>query len=192
VKVQGQALHFQNRDEWRAWLEENGASQAEAWVRIKKNHASGPGVFYVEAVEEALCFGWIDGVMNSATDELYYLRFSPRKRGSIWSVVNQKRVERLMAQGKMSEAGLAKVREAKENGEWEAALRREDTTELPGDLREALDRNAIAQANFEKLPRSQKKQLLYWIASAKTEKTRQKRILETVEMAAGNKRLGEK
>jgi len=191
MKIPDQPLRFQNTDGWRAWLQENHTTQKEAWLVILKNHVPQPGVFYEEAVEEAVCFGWIDGIMKSADAGFYFLRFSPRKRGSIWSVSNQIRVERLIAQGRMTEAGMAKVREAKENGEWEAAIRREDTSSLPKDLRGALKKNAEAQANFEKFSASQKKQFLYWIANAKTEKTRQKRIQEMVEMVANNKRLGE-
>jgi uncharacterized protein YdeI (YjbR/CyaY-like superfamily) len=190
MKIPEQPLRFQDKDEWRAWLQENHATQKEAWLAIRKNNAAIPGVYYEEAVEEAVCFGWIDGIMKSMGTEFYYLRFSPRKPGSIWSVSNQKRVERLVAQGRMSEAGMAKVREARESGEWEAAVRREDITNLPEDLKEALRKNAGAQSNFEKLSASQKKQFLYWIASAKTEQTRQKRIQGTVEMVASNKRLG--
>ena len=184
-------LRFQNKNEWRDWLQENHAAQKEAWLVILKNHAARPGIYYEEAVEEAVCFGWIDGVMKSVPAEHYFLRFTPRKRGSIWSVSNQQRVERLTAQGRMAAAGIAKVREAKENGEWEAAIRREDISSLPEDLSRALLGNAEAQANFEKYPASQKKQFLYWIASARTEKTRQQRIQGTVEMAAKNQRLGD-
>ncbi len=181
MEIPEQLLRFQSQDEWRAWLQENHASQKEAWLVILKNHAPGPGVHYEEAVEEAVCFGWIDGVMKSTGADFYYLRFSPRKRGSVWSVSNQRRVERLTAQGRMTEAGMAKVREAKESGEWEAATRREDTSNLPPDLFEALSKNMEAQSNFEKLPASQKKQFLYWIADAKTEKTRQKRIQAVIQ-----------
>jgi len=176
-------LHFQNRDEWRGWLQVNHAAQKEAWLVILKNSVAGLGVYYEEAVEEAVCFGWIDGVMKSASAEFYYLRFSPRRRGSVWSASNQLRVERLIALGMMTEAGMAKVREAQESGEWEAAIRREDTTSLPGDLRQALESNPPTRANFENFPASQKKQYLYWLASAKTEKTRQKRIQEIVDKA---------
>ena len=159
---------------------------------ILKNNVIKPGVYYKEAVEEAICFGWIDGVMKSVDAEFYYLRFSPRKRGSIWSVSNQIRVEQLIAQGRMTEAGMAKVREAKENGEWEAANRREDLSNLPVDLKKALEKNAEAQAKFEKLSASQKKQYMYWIESAKSEKTRLKRIQETIERVINNRRLGER
>lgn len=191
MKIPDQPLSFQDKDAWRAWLQENHVTQKEAWLVILKNHVTKPGVDYEAAVEEAVCFGWIDGIMKGADGDSYFLRFSPRKRGSVWSVSNQKRVERLIAQGRMAEAGLATVREAKENGEWEAALRREDTSNLPEDFNKVLKTHAGAQANFEKLPASQKKQFLYWIASAKTDETRQRRIRETVMMVANNKRLGE-
>ena len=184
MKIPDQTYHFQNSAEWRLWLQENHATQPEAWLVLKRKYAAGPGLLYEEAVEEALCYGWIDGIGKKATSETFYLRFSPRKRRSIWSVSNQKRVERLSAQGKMTAAGLAAVREAQENGEWEAAIQREDTSNLPEDLRRALESDAQALANFEKLPASQKKQLLGWISGARTDKTRQKRIQQTVEMAA--------
>lgn len=192
MKIPDQPLQFQNKDEWRAWLSENHATQKEAWLVILKNNVIKPGISYEEAVEEAVCFGWIDGVMKSANAEFYYLRFSPRKRGSIWSVSNQGRVEWLIAQGKMTEAGMAKIREAVENGEWQAAILREDTSNLPEDLERALDKKIEAKAKFERLTASQKKLFLYWIESAKTEKTRQKRIQETIEMVVNNRRFGEK
>ena len=191
MRVPDHPLHFQTKDEWRAWLIDHHATQKEAWLVILKNHVIKPGIFYKDAVEEAVCFGWIDGVMKSADAEFYYLRFSPRKPGSVWSVSNQRRVELLIAQGRMTEAGMAKVREAVENGEWEAAILREDTSNLPEDLKEALKKNDVAQAKFEKLPASQKKQFLYWIASAKLEETRQKRIRGTIELVANNRQFGE-
>lgn len=191
MKPPDHAYHFHSPAEWRGWLEANQAAQKEAWLVILRSRADRPGIYLDEAVEEALCFGWIDGAMRSDTEKCYYLRFSPRKRGSVWSVSNIQRVERLVAEGRMTEVGMAKVREAKLSGAWEAAIRREDTANLPEDLREALRGNTAAQANFEKYPASQKKMFLYWIGSAKTEKTRQKRIQATVEKAAQNKRIGE-
>ncbi len=190
MEIQSQPLHLPGKDEWRAWLQENHAAQKEAWLTIKKNHVTRPGVFYEEAVEEAVCFGWIDGNMHSVDAETYVLRFTPRKPGSIWSVSNQKRVERLIEQGRMTAAGLAAVQEAKQSGEWEAAIRREDTSSLPTDRAEALAGNPAAQANFERLSQSQRKQFLYWITSAKTDPTRRIRVEETVRMAAANQRLG--
>jgi uncharacterized protein YdeI (YjbR/CyaY-like superfamily) len=176
MKIPDHPLHFQDRDDWRTWLERNHAVQAEAWVVILKNRSPRPGIYLEEAVEEAVCYGWIDSVMRGDPGGFYYLRFTPRKPGSVWSVSNIQRVERLAAQGKMAEAGLARVREAKANGEWEAAIRREDTSSLPEDLQQALEAHPGALAAFEKLPASQKKQDLYWLLSAKTESTRQRRI----------------
>jgi uncharacterized protein YdeI (YjbR/CyaY-like superfamily) len=187
AKIPDQPLHFQDRDAWRQWLEHNHAERNEAWLVILKNQAAGPGIHYEEAVEEALCYGWIDSFMKGAPGDSYFLRFSPRKPGSLWSVSNQQRVERLLAQGKMTEAGLAKVQEARENGEWQAAIRREDTSSLPEDLRRALESHPGAQANFDQLPALQKKQTLYWLASAKTEATRQKRLRQIIDRAAGDK-----
>jgi uncharacterized protein YdeI (YjbR/CyaY-like superfamily) len=177
-------LHFPDRDEWRRWLEANHATEKEAWLAILKKQSPRPGVYYEEAVEEALCFGWIDGLARSAAPGYYHQRFTPRRPGSIWSVSNQQRVERLLAQGKMTEAGMAAVRAAQENGQWEAAIQREDVSSLPDDLRRALEADPAAQAGFEKVPASKKKQLLYWLASAKTEQTRQKRLQQIVEQAA--------
>jgi uncharacterized protein YdeI (YjbR/CyaY-like superfamily) len=186
----GQQLRFTNRDEWRAWLEANHATVGEAWLVHYKKHTGQPGLSLEEAVEEALCFGWIDGVLRPIDDEKYALRYSPRKKGSIWSEVNKRRVRKLIKQGRMTEAGLAKIREAKANGEWLAATQREDTTNIPADLKKALKANKQTWRNFESLALSHKKLFIYWITSAKTDVTRQRRIQETVRLVAENKKLG--
>jgi uncharacterized protein YdeI (YjbR/CyaY-like superfamily) len=189
MKTPEHPLIFHHQLAWREWLAEHHASHKDAWLVIRKRHTAGPGIFLDEAVEEALCFGWIDGLAKSAEVDFYFLRFSPRKVGSEWAISNQLRVERLIAEGRMTEAGLVKVREAQESGEWQAAIQREDTENLPDDLRQALEADSLAQAGFERLPASQKKQYLYWIASARTVQTRQKRIRQTVENVARDKRL---
>jgi uncharacterized protein YdeI (YjbR/CyaY-like superfamily) len=185
-----QQFHFVNRHDWRTWLEANRATANEAWLVIHKKHMGKPGISYEEAVEEALCFGWIDGVMHRIDDEKYTLRFSPRKSGSVWSDTNKRRVAKLIKQGRMTEAGLAKIKEAKANGQWRAAALREDTTKIPDDLRQALKANPQARRNYERLAPSHKRQYIYWITSAKTDRTRQRRIQETVKLVAENKRLG--
>jgi len=186
----GQQLHFTHRDKWRAWLEANHATAKEAWPVIYKKHTGKPGLALEEAVEEALCFGWIDGLLHRLDDEKYALRYSPRKKGSIWSEVNKRRVRKLIKQGRMTEAGLAKIRDAKANGEWRAARLRENVTNLPDDLAQALKTNRPAWHNFERLAPSHKKQFIYWITSAKTDVTRRKRIHETIRLVAENKKLG--
>jgi uncharacterized protein YdeI (YjbR/CyaY-like superfamily) len=183
-------LLFGDRVEWRTWLEANHATAKEAWLNHYKKHTGKAGLSYEEAVEEALCFGWIDGLLQRIDDEKYALRFSPRKQNSVWSQVNKRRVAKLIKQGRMTEAGLAKVKEAKANGQWRAATLREDTTNIPDDLRTALKANTRAQRNFERLAPSHKRQYIHWITSAKTGITRQRRIAETIKLVADNKKLG--
>lgn len=185
-----QQLYFTNRDEWRAWLEANHASAKEVWLVHYKKHTGKADLTYEDAVEEALCFGWIDGLLHRIDDEKYALRYSPRKKGSIWSELNKRRVRKLIKQGRMTEAGIAKIQEAKVNGEWRAARLRENETNLPDDLTQALKTNMPAWHNFERLAPSHKKQYIYWITSAKTDKTRQRRVQETVRLVAENKSLG--
>ncbi len=190
MRTQDTQLHFTSRDEWRAWLEVHHTTDKEAWLVHYKKRTGKPGLSLEEAVEEALCFGWIDGALKPMDEEQYALRYSPRKKGSVWSETNKRRVGKLIKQGRMTEAGLAKIKEAKASGEWRAAALREDTTNIPGDLRQALKANSQARRNFEGLAPSHKKQYIYWITSAKTDATRRKRIQETVRLVAENKRLG--
>jgi uncharacterized protein YdeI (YjbR/CyaY-like superfamily) len=183
-------VYFVNRAEWRAWLKENQATASEAWLIHYKKHTGKPGLSLEEAVEEALCFGWIDSTLKPIDDEKYALRYSPRKRGSVWSEVNKRRVRKLIKQRRMTEAGLATVKEAKANGEWRAATLREDTTNIPSDLKQALQANPQAQRNFDRLAASHKRQYIYWITSAKTDKTRQQRIQEIVRLVMESEKLG--
>jgi uncharacterized protein YdeI (YjbR/CyaY-like superfamily) len=174
------SVRFSDRDEWRRWLEKNHADEAEVWLVIKKKGASLKAVSYEEAVEEALCFGWIDGKMHSVDDQHYVLRFSPRKPRSIWSQSNRERVERLMRLGKMTEAGLAKVEEAKQNGRWAAAYTSKEKPAMPEDLQAALAQDVEAQANFYGFAPSAQTMYVAWIEQAKRVETRQRRIQEVV------------
>jgi uncharacterized protein YdeI (YjbR/CyaY-like superfamily) len=180
----GRPLQVKDREGWRAWLEENHAAEKEVWLVLNKKHVAGPGICYEDAVEEAICFGWIDGILKRIDDRKHVLRYSPRRRGSIWSETNKRRAERMVAQGRMTEAGLARIEEAKENGQWDRATLREDEAVTPPDLHAALKANRAARRGFERLAPSRRKQYLWWIASAKTVQTRQKRIRETVRLAA--------
>lgn len=183
MKMPDKCLTFASREEWRAWLEKHHATDQEAWVLHYKKKVAKRSLTYEEAVEEALCFGWIDGLLKSIDGEGYALRYSPRKRRSVWSEKNKQRAERLIHEGRMTAAGLEKIAEAKENGEWDAATAREDANAIPADLAQELERHK-ARASFNKLPASRKKQYLYWLSSAKRPETRQKRIQAVVEMAA--------
>ncbi len=175
-------LTFADREEWRAWLEVHHAAEQEAWLLISRKGAAQRFLMLEEAVEEALCFGWIDGALKPVNREIYALRFSPRKPNSIWSINNQRRVEKLIQEGRMAPAGLEKITEAKENGEWDAAILREDVSSVPDDLVQELENND-AWIAFENWPASQKKQYLYWLESAKKPETREKRIQVIVKMA---------
>ncbi len=178
-------LYFNNRDEWRTWLEQNHATEKEAWLVHYKKHTGKPGIPYEDAVEEALCFGWIDGLLRSIDSEKYALRYSPRKRNAIWSEANRKRAERLIRQGRMTEAGLIKISQAKESGEWQNATSRE-MLEIPPDLAKALAADEVAGLNFKRLPPSRRKQLIWWVTSAKKEETRRRRIDEIVRLVKEN------
>ena len=174
-------LYFTSRQDWRAWLEKNHALEKEAWLVHYKKHTGKYGLSYEDAVEEALCFGWIDGLLKSLDSERYALRYSPRKSKAVWAESNKKRVEKLIAQGLMTEAGLKTIRQAKENGEWDNATWRE-TLEIPPDLAEALASRKGATQNFQRLTSSRQKQLIWWITSAKRKETREKRINETIQL----------
>jgi len=175
-------MSFQSRDEWRAWLAENHETAREAWLVHPKKASGLTGLRYEEAVEEALCFGWIDGRLRALDGERFSLRYSPRRRGSIWSDSNKRRVARLTEEGRMTAAGLAAVAEAKESGEWDAATAREDVTVIPDDLLQELTRLGAVDA-FTGWSASRRKQYLYWLSSAKRAGTRQKRLSAIVEMA---------
>jgi len=173
---------MRGRDQWRAWLEANHATADEIWLIHYKKHTKKPGLAYEEAVEEALCFGWIDGLLRRIDGEKHVIRYSPRRKNSIWSERNKARVKKLIQEGRMTEAGLDRVREAKENGQWDAAAQREDPQCVPDELKEALAKNREARENFEKLAPSRRKQLIWWVASAKGDPTRWKRIAEVVRL----------
>lgn len=163
-------------------MEEHHATDQEAWLPINRKGAPRRYLILEETIEEALCFGWIDGPLKPNEKETCTQCYSPRKSHSIWSVNNQKRAERMIQQGRMTPAGLAKINGAKENGEWEAAILREDVSSVPDDRVQELEMND-AWLSFEAWPASQKKQYLYWLDCAKRPETRLKRIQAIVEIA---------
>ena len=181
-------LSFRTREEWRSWLERNYASRDEAWLLHPKVGSTQPGLAYLEAVEEALCFGWIDGLLQPVDKDNFALRYSPRKKNSIWSPGNKTRALRLIRQGRMTQAGLQKVAEARANGQWKAASEREDITRIPPDLMRALRARVGALPAFRKLAPSLRKQYLYWMASAKRPATRHKRSNAIVREVLARKR----
>jgi uncharacterized protein YdeI (YjbR/CyaY-like superfamily) len=172
---------FKNRLQWRDWLSDHQGTESLAWLVLYKVKYPGMGLMLDEAVEEALCFGWIDGTLRRMDEKRYLLRFSLCRRDSIWSPRNIQSVDVLIAEGNMTSAGLLKITEAKENGQWEAAIRREDVELIPEDLESALRKVGGAIVTYQALPASRKKRYIYWLQSAKRNDTRERRIKAIIE-----------
>lgn len=189
-EIPANSIHPKTRLEWRTWLEQHHTRNQGVWLISYKKATGKPRFDYNEAVEEALCFGWIDSKPNKLDEARSLLWFAPRKSGTGWSKLNKERVERLIEQGVMMPAGLAKVEAAKQDGSWNA-LDAIEALEIPPDLEAALVSYAQAKQNFEAFPRSVKRGILEWIASAKKAETRAKRVNETAELAAQNLRANQ-
>jgi len=179
-----------NRAEWRAWLEQNAASSPSVWLAIGKKGNTRTTLTYDQAVEEALCFGWIDSTVRKLDGDRYKQLFSRRKPGSTWSRINKERIARLEAEGKIVSLGLAAIESAKRSGSWNA-LDQVENLIVPDDLARALASNPTARENFEAFPPSARKLFLYWIANVKRPERLAERIAETVRRAAEGRRLTE-
>ena len=155
-----------------------------------KKHSDKPTLEYDAAVEEALCFGWIDSIIKRLDDESYVRKFTPRRPGSRWSASNRRRVESLMEQGRMRAPGMARVAEAKESGLWEGSDRPKISFEVPRELACALAKNEKAKAFFEQLAPSYRKQFTGWISVAKRPETRDRRVAESMALLEQGKKLG--
>lgn len=169
-------LDFKNRNQWRNWLAKNHTSKTEVWLVLYKKKYQDQGLTLDEAVEEALCFGWIDGTLRSLDQRRFVLRYSPRIKNSIWSMSNIRRVEKLIKEEQMTDAGRVKIDEAKKNGEWDAAIRREQVNVIPKDLEKALKEKKGGIKAYVALPDSRKKHYIYWLQTAKQDKTKEQRI----------------
>lgn len=183
-------VHPESRTAWRAWLAANHRSPTGVWLVQWKSHTGKPRAGYDDLIEEALCFGWVDSTAKTLDEERSMLWFAPRKRGSGWAKSNKERVARLEAAGLMAEPGRRVVEAAKSDGSWTLLDDVEDLR-IPDDLRAAFAAHPGAEANWDALPPSARKQALYWIAQAKRPETRARRILETARKAqAGERPVG--
>lgn len=182
-----EAITAKNRQEWRRWLEKYHAKAQSVWLVIYHKSSQQKSVYYDEAVEEALCFGWIDSIAHKRDHESRYQFFSMRKEKSNWSNANKARAEQMIAKGLMTSAGQALIDLAKKTGTWDALTQVQNSV-IPSDLQKALKANKKAAANFEAFPPSSKRIILEWILNAKRPETREKRIKETVDLAAKNLR----
>ena len=181
------AVEPASRAAWRAWLAENHASAPHAWLVTRKKATGGQALTYAEAVEEALCVGWVDSVPRTLDAERSMLYFAPRKRGSGWSRPNKERVARLEATGRMLPAGQARVDAAHADGSW-TLLDDVENGVVPDDLAAALTVTPGAAEVWAAFPRSARRGILEWIQQAKRPETRARRVAETAEKAARNER----
>ncbi|MBN2387487.1 MAG: YdeI/OmpD-associated family protein [Anaerolineales bacterium] len=183
------SLPFPDREAWRRWLEENHAAAEELWVTFYKKHSGRASVRYEEAVEEALCFGWIDGLVKRLDDESYAQRFTPRRAGSNWSEVNKFRAARMIRLGKMTPAGMALISfDPDQIDTDDAAPRGRPAPQVPAEIWEALQANQKAWQAFQALPPSHQRQYLGWVMDAKKDETRQRRIEKAIaRLLAGHK-----
>ncbi len=182
-----QKVYARNRDEWRAWLAEHHDKEPAVWLYLYTKSSGEESIDWDAAVDEALCFGWIDSVVNRIDDRLRRQYFSPRKPKGNWSKINKGKIERLTVEGRMMPAGIAAVERAKANGSWET-LDKVEAMEMPDDLVAALAVHPKARPYFDGLSKTRRWEMLYWLNSAKRETTRADRIRQIAEAAAEERR----
>jgi len=183
-------LHMASGDDWRTWLEKNHNTKREVWLVFYKKHTEKPSISYENAVEEALCFGWIDSIVKRIDDAKFVRKFTPRKPDSKWSELNKKRANKMIDQGKMTKAGLALISQAKDRGQWLKSRQLKKDFAVPKYVEHALQSNDKALSNFRKLAPSYKRQYIGWVDSAKKEETRRRRLAEVIRILERNEKLG--
>ncbi len=179
------AVYAKDRKAWRSWLQKNHKSVTATWLIIYHKSSETPSIYYDEAVEEALCFGWIDSTAMKRNPESKYQYFTQRNLKSNWSQLNKARVKKLIDQGLMTSFGMEYIVHAKKTGTWDA-LNDAINAVLPEDLQKLFNKNKTANNNFNKFSKSSKRLILEWILNAKKPETRLKRIQETVHLATQN------
>jgi uncharacterized protein YdeI (YjbR/CyaY-like superfamily) len=183
---------FPSRAAWRSWLQKNHAKADEIWLIYYKKGSGKASIDYEASVEEALCFGWIDGIRKRVDAERYMHRFSPRRRGSRWSPLNVARVERLIAARKMTPAGLAVFEPENQYDEAARAVRVAQAIEIPPEIEQTLRAHDKAWRHFTALAPSYRKQYVLWLLDAKKPETRARRLAEAISLLARNEKLGMK
>ena len=175
--------------QWRLWLEQSGAEAAGVWLVLHKNGGTTTTLTYDQALDEALCFGWIDGQKGRRDDHTFRQRFTPRRRSSPWSARNVRHVTRLTEAGKMRPAGLAAVEAARADGRWEKAYEGQAAIQIPTDLSEALTANPMASEMFTRLTAANRYAILYRLNGAKRPETRARKLSQFVEMLSRGETL---
>lgn len=185
----GATVTPRSRAAWGQWLQRNHESRSEVWVVFYKRHTDEPTLSYGDAVEEALCFGWVDGVKRSIDAQRYTHRFSPRAPASKWSALNRERAKRMEQAGRMTEAGRKAIQRAKRNGTWASTAPAIDLS-MPPELAARLELDKKAAAFFDSLARSYQQQFIGWINAAKRAETKARRVNESVALLRRGEKLG--
>jgi uncharacterized protein YdeI (YjbR/CyaY-like superfamily) len=182
-------LSFASSEEWSKWMEENHAKSNGVWLRFFKKDSGEKTVTYSEALEEALCYGWIDGQVNKFDDQSYIQRFTPRRPKSIWSKRNTEKAERLIREGRMKKAGMEQVELAKADGRWQQAYDSSTNMKLPEDFLQELSKNKKAKTFFEGLNKTNQYAIAWRLQTAKKPETREKRLKEILAMMREGKKF---
>jgi uncharacterized protein YdeI (YjbR/CyaY-like superfamily) len=180
---------FKSQPAWAAWLEKNHLKSAGLWLRLAKKDSDLQSVSYREAIEVALCYGWIDGQKRPESDQFWLQKFSPRSSRSVWSKINREKAQTLIASGRMKPAGLEAIENARKNGRWDAAYDSPSGAIVPDDLQVALESAPRAKAFFETLNRANRYAILWRIQTVKTEKTRTRKIEQFIAMLERGEKL---
>jgi uncharacterized protein YdeI (YjbR/CyaY-like superfamily) len=184
-------LRVRTREEWRKWLSENHLKeQAGIWLVFEHKTTGKRSLEYEEAIEAALCYGWIDSIVKNIDQASYCRKFTPRRLASRWSETNKRRVAKLISEGVMTKFGLAKIEAAKKSGRWDEPSKTAINPEMPPELSAALARNPAANAFFQKLAPTYRKHFVGWISTAKADRTKTRRLNEALELLSKNKKLG--
>ena len=182
-------IAFASREEWEEWLREHHSTSKGIWLKIAKKGSGVASISYPEALETALCYGWIDGQKGSHDERFWLQRFTPRGPRSKWSRVNREKASELLSQGRMKPSGLAQVEQARLDGRWDAAYEPQSRATIPDDFQRELDRNPRASAFFAALDSRNRYAILYRLQDAKRPETRARRIAKFVAMLADEKKL---
>jgi len=182
-------LLFARHQDWKTWLDRNHSRSSGVWLRLAKKGSPIQSVSYAEAIEVALCYGWIDALKRPESEHAWLQRFTPRKSRSIWSKINRQKALALIEAGRMQPAGLQQVEQAKKDGRWEGAYDSPASATVPDDLQAALNRNGRAKAFFSTLDKANRYAVLFRVQTAKRPETRAKRIQQFVEMLARREKL---
>jgi uncharacterized protein YdeI (YjbR/CyaY-like superfamily) len=181
---------FPTAKSWRSWLMKNHHKTEFLWLAINKKNSKIKCITYQEALDEALCFGWIDGLVKRYDEDVYMQRFTPRKARSVWSQINKNKVNALIKEGKMTEAGLTKIEEAKKNGQWEKASGKDVSQPITDDIFKALKAVPEAWKNFSAFAPSYQRMYIAWVNFVKKEDARKRRIKLVVEYSLKNQKPG--